>query len=200
MPRSRRWAESSIKAIEGGQQSSFNANARNDLALSIFASNGTTLLGTANVTAAGGIESLTDLSLATAGKYFARITGGDDNVQLYQLQLAATALSFTLLGDYNLDGTVDAADYSVWRNSLGQVGANLAADGDRDGRIDADDYALWKSHFGTSGSGSGGIDGGGSVPEPASLALVSLAALLAPLVRARPRSASRVTLVHAISI
>jgi hypothetical protein len=172
---------------EGGQQASFNANARNNLALSIFASNGTTLLGTANLSGTGGIESLTDLSLANAGKYFARVTGADDNVQLYQLQLAATRLSFTLLGDYNLDGTVDAADYSVWRNSFGQVGSNLLADGDHDGRVDADDYSLWKLHFGTSGSGSGGIADGGSVPEPASLAILSFAAIFAPLVRARPR-------------
>jgi serralysin len=174
------------QGVEGsGQQSSFNANARNDLALSIFASNGTTLLGTANLTGAGGVESLIDLSIATAGKYFARITGASDNVQLYQLQLAATALSVVLVGDYNLDGKVDAADYSVWRDSLGRVGSGLAADGNGDGRIDANDYALWRTHFGTSASGSASIVGGGSVPEPASGVLVLLALVAAPRIRRR---------------
>ncbi len=173
------------QGVEGGVQSSFNANARNDLTLSVFATNGTTLLGSANLTAAGGVESLLDLSLAAAGKYFARVSGAADNVQLYQLQLAATALSTILTGDYNLDGTVDAADYSVWRNSLGQVGSNLAADGNGDGTVNAADYSLWKSHFGTSDIGSGGIAGGGSVPEPAGLTLLAIAALLAPLARVR---------------
>jgi hypothetical protein len=36
---------------------------------------------------------------------------------------------FTLAGDFNGDDVVDAADYSVWRDSFGQAGAGLAADG-----------------------------------------------------------------------
>lgn len=175
------------QGVEGGAQSPFNANARNDLTLSLFASNGTTLLGTANLTAASGVESLSDISLATAGKYYARISGAAENVQLYQLLLSASTLSTVLLGDYNLDGVVDAADFTVWRNTLGQSGTNLAADGNGDGTINAADYQLWKTHFGSSSAGSGGIAGGGSVPEPAGLTLLSLAALLAPLVRVRSK-------------
>ena len=172
-------------------QSSFNANARNDLTLSLFASNGTTLLDTANLTGAGGIESLADIALSTAGKYYARITGAAENVQLYQLQLAATALSTLLVGDYNLDGQVDSADFTVWRNTLGQTGSNLAADGNGDRIVNAADYQLWKTHFGSTSTGSGGTAGAGSVPEPAGLALVSIAAAFVQLVRKRsaPRRA-----------
>lgn len=156
------------QGVEGsGTQSSFNANARNDLALSIFASNGTTLLGTASLAGAGAVESLADIALSTAGKYYARITGATDNVQLYQLLLSATALSTALAGDYNLDGAVDAADFTVWRNSLGRAGANLPADGNGDGVVNAADYTLWKSNFGQSTAGSAGI--ASAVPEPASL-------------------------------
>ena len=174
------------QGVQGGVQSSFNANARNNLALSIFAPNGTTLLGTANLTGAGGVESLSNINLAAAGTYYARISGADDNVQLYQLQLAAAAFATVLTGDYNLDGIVSAADYSVWRNSLGAIGENLAADGNGNGRVDAADYALWKSNFGMSaGSGSGGLAGGGSVPEPAGLMPLAVAALLSPRVRVR---------------
>jgi hypothetical protein len=174
------------QGLEGGAQSSFNANARNDLALSIFAANGTTLLGTANLAGAGSSESLSNISLAAAGKYFARISGTDDSVQLYELRLGAAALVTVLAGDYNQDGVVNAADYSVWRNTLGAVGSNLAADGNGNGRIDAADYAVWKSNFGmSSGAGSGGLADGGSVPEPASLMLLAIAASLSPLVRLR---------------
>ncbi|MEX2091296.1 MAG: matrixin family metalloprotease [Pirellulales bacterium] len=174
------------QGVEGGVQSSFNANARNDLTLSVFATNGTTLLGTANLGGAGGVESLTDLSLATAGKYFARISGAADNVQLYQLQLAATALATILAGDYNLDGAVDAADYSVWRNSLGQVGSNLPADGSGDGTVNVADYSVWKTNFGmTSGSASGG--GIAGVPEPAGVVLLFFAAIARLLLSARRR-------------
>ncbi len=174
------------QGVEGGVQSSFNANARNDLALSIFASNGTTLLGTANLTGAGGVESLSGIGLAAAGTYYARISGANNSVQLYQLQLAAAALVTVPAGDYNQDGVVDSADYSVWRNSLGSVGSNLAADGNGNGRVDAADYSVWKSNFGASaGSGNSGIAAGGSVPEPAGLMLFAIAALLSPPIRLR---------------
>jgi hypothetical protein len=78
-----------------------------------------------------------------------------------------------LLGDYNHDGHVDAADYTVWRNTLGQMGLTLfgGADGDGDGTIDTDDYGVWKSHFGESlpmgGGGGLAVDGGEEGKPPA---------------------------------
>jgi hypothetical protein len=50
-------------------------------------------------------------------------------------------------GDYNRDGAVNAADYTVWRDTLGST-AFMAADGDNNGTIDVADYATWQSHFG----------------------------------------------------
>lgn len=41
-------------------------------------------------------------------------------------------------GDYNRDGRVDIADYTVWRDSLGSLSA-LESDGDGDGVVDIDD-------------------------------------------------------------
>ena len=60
------------------------------------------------------------------------------------------AVVYTLTGDFNGDNVVDAADYTVWRNSLGQTGGRLAADADGDGVVGMSDYALWKSHYGNS--------------------------------------------------
>ena len=53
-------------------------------------------------------------------------------------------------GDYNNNGFVDAADYTVWRDTLGQEVLNPgdAADGDESGEIDAGDYDFWKDRFG----------------------------------------------------
>jgi hypothetical protein len=55
-----------------------------------------------------------------------------------------------LPGDYNLDGTVDAADYVIWRRTLGQTTTihYYGADGDGDGIVDQDDFDVWRSHFG----------------------------------------------------
>jgi hypothetical protein len=50
----------------------------------------------------------------------------------------------------------------------------LAADGNGDNVVNNLDYSFWKSRFGNT-SGSGSALGGASVPEPASLLLMSLA-------------------------
>jgi hypothetical protein len=56
-------------------------------------------------------------------------------------------VSQSLVGDYNLDGTVDAADYVVWRSTQGST-TDLRADGNGDGRVDQADHDLWKAHLG----------------------------------------------------
>jgi alpha-amylase len=84
-----------------------------------------------------------------------------------------TQLLRTSPGDYNLDGTVDAADYTIWRDSLGTNGA--IGDGNFDGKVDGSDYGVWQAAFGfqrgpiTAGSGA---DSGAAVPEPSTGASV----------------------------
>lgn len=61
-------------------------------------------------------------------------------------------------GDYNKDGIVDAADYTVFRDTLGQmVPVGTGADGNADGMIDIVDYNNWVANFNrdTSISGDG---------------------------------------------
>src|SRR3990172_12390915 len=79
-------------------------------------------------------------------------------------------------GDYNYDGPVDAADFTVWRDTAGQTGAGLDADANIDGIVDTEDYDTWKANFGA-GSGAGGGNGA-PVPEPGTSALAALAVLV----------------------
>lgn len=65
-----------------------------------------------------------------------------------------------IAGDYNGNGTVDAADYTVWRDGLGTT-------------FTAADYLVWKNNFGAT-SGSGSVS---SVPEPAGMVLILLGAV-----------------------
>jgi hypothetical protein len=77
-------------------------------------------------------------------------------------------------GDYNKDKVVDGADYVVWRRTLGDTGAGLAADGNWSGAVDAGDYDVWKRNIGFSAiAGSGSA----AVPEPSAIVLM-LAGLL----------------------
>ncbi len=66
-------------------------------------------------------------------------------------------------GDYNGDGVVDAADYIVWRNDLGQ---SITLPNDTTpGTITAADYDVWRSNFGNqAGSGSSVVSA--EIPEP----------------------------------
>lgn len=54
----------------------------------------------------------------------------------------------TIPGDFNQDGVVDLADYTVWADSFGQTGNLLPADGNGDGTVDLADYTVWADHFG----------------------------------------------------
>jgi hypothetical protein len=92
-----------------------------------------------------------------------------------------------LFGDYNGDGIVDAADFTVWRDHLGQAIA-LTNESLTPGMVTIEDYDEWKSHFGlTAGTGSGSF-ANTAVPEPTSGAL--FLALTAWAMLTRPRRES----------
>jgi hypothetical protein len=80
-------------------------------------------------------------------------------------------------GDYNGNGVVDAADYTFWRDRLGQnITLPNSDPTDNDGMVTTTEYDFWKSRFGaTSGAGSGALVSSQAVPEPGALALWLLA-------------------------
>lgn len=82
--------------------------------------------------------------------------------------LEVTAIPPTdLPGDFNHDNAVDAADYVIWRKTLG----------------DPPSYQEWATHFGESNAGAGG--GNGTVPEPATCMSLLIAASLCASSRRR---------------
>ena len=98
-----------------------------------------------------------------------------DNLGYSQLYVnGVVTVGSILIGDYNLDGAVDAADYVVWRVALDST-TNLAADGNENGVIDTGDYDVWRSHFGQTGNG---LLAGHSVPEPSTLIVAVLFGLI----------------------
>jgi hypothetical protein len=97
-----------------------------------------------------------------------------------------------IVGDYNSNGVVDAADYILWRKTLGQTATGLAADGSGNGSVGQEDYDVWTEHFGnTSGSGAGAL-AGGDVAEPVTLWPMALGLILVAAPRFRsPASRTR---------
>lgn len=88
--------------------------------------------------------------------------------QIYQSDIPEIPDNFfSVAGDYNHDGEVDAQDYIVWRNTIGST--NLVADGDGNGRVDGVDHAVWRANMGARNAplASGAV----SAPEPGSCRL-----------------------------
>jgi hypothetical protein len=89
------------------------------------------------------------------------------------LSAEIAALANPLLGDYNNNGVVDAADYTVWRDNLGAPAGTLPNDTDG-GVIGPAQYATWKANFGSAAGGGAAAhsapgDSAGAnyaVPEP----------------------------------
>lgn len=100
-------------------------------------------------------------------------TGGSRDTGRYfrldDVTLLGRVIEAPLTGDFNNDGVVDIADYTVWRDTLGQHGYRLPADANRDGFVDDADYDLWTANFGSTASPI-------PLPEPGQLLVALVAA------------------------
>ena len=156
-----------------------------------------TLGGTLEITFEGGYAPLVGetFELLTAG---GGIVGAFDSILLplmpnnlevgvhysptsVMMEIRTETSSAPLPGDYNQDGMVNAADYTLWRDHLGQslVLTNQNPSASTPGVVDQEDYNYWVANFGQSfGSGSGGVSQG-EAPEPGSLVLLAVGAAAA---------------------
>jgi hypothetical protein len=98
----------------------------------------------------------------------------------FQFQISPLPASIMPEGDYNLNGVVDAADYVIWRKTVGT--SATAADGFTDGQVNTLDYNYWRRRFGSAGTGGSGQDSD-LVPEPSCLLMLVAGAFLIVLPR-----------------
>ena len=85
---------------------------------------------------------------------------------LVTIPISFEVLSAGLAGDFNDDGTVDAADYTVWRDNLGSPDESLISNnGNGVNGVDPGDYGFWFINYGNTAS-SGATST--AIPEPTS--------------------------------
>ncbi|WP_425399461.1 beta strand repeat-containing protein [Aeoliella sp.] len=94
----------------------------------------------------------------------------------YNEALTELILTFSagLDGDFNGDGIVNLADYTVWRNNLGNPDESvLTNNGDDLNGVDTGDYDLWKNNFGATAGALNTLQGNqAAVPEPGAACLL----------------------------
>lgn len=160
--------------------------------------NGTVRATNGFVDRQNGLNEFTDADIATFAAAPDGVSQGLVSSAVYDNFLVRDGL----LGDYDIDGDVDNADYGVWRATYGSTvttpGHN--ADGNGNGVVDAGDYVAWRNNLGAtlfSGVAVGSAAAVGSslsaVPEPASsfLALCGVFAMSAVAARGIRRPAGR---------
>jgi hypothetical protein len=108
------------------------------------------------------------VSAGATGMFFNVDPGQSAFFDDFSLDLAVVGVP----GDYNENGTVDAADFVVWRDNP----ASLPNEGASPGVVDQEDYNFWRSRFGST-SGSSSLAAAAAVPEPTGLCLVIVALL-----------------------
>jgi hypothetical protein len=88
--------------------------------------------------------------------------------------------------DFNLDGVIDGADFSIWRANMGvDTDASFEhGDANGDGLVDAADYVMWRHTVGPATSlgvfADSGLSANG-VPEPTTIGLALAAAIFLAL-------------------
>ncbi|MEM6853696.1 MAG: family 16 glycosylhydrolase [Planctomycetota bacterium] len=93
-------------------------------------------------------------------------------VWIDSVSLTEELITLALAGDYNGNGVVDAADYTVWSDNFGST-TQLSADGNGDGVVDAADYTVWSDNFGTqAGLNASSAVEAFPVPEPGTALLI----------------------------
>lgn len=86
-------------------------------------------------------------------------------------------------GDYNDDGEVNAADYTVWRDRHGM--SSITNEEVSPSTVDVADYLYWRERFGATTPGGAGALAAAAVPEPAAWTLLLVGTLAGLIARGR---------------
>ena len=110
----------------------------------------------------------------TGGEVYWKI-GDDGHPQYYFLagETLAVLPGTAMPGDANYDSAVDGLDYVIWSNHYGQTGNWADANFNSDLVVDGLDYVIWSNNYGYVYPHLGG-----SVPEPACVAVLVIGAAL----------------------
>jgi hypothetical protein len=172
------WSSLADQTSPGWQEANPSVNRVSELnptgALPLNAGQSVTLNGLWNTS---GVQNVSDLSLLFRDPVRGEFTG----------VVRFGSLTSVLIGDYNSDNKVDAADYTTWRDNSGTSNPLPNRDPANTGVIGPADYTSWKNNFGAMLPPSAASVAASAVPEPATWALTLGLAAMGLLVSRRNR-------------
>ena len=130
---------------------------------------------------AGGMN-LADAGLVDGTFFRIALATNSDDANFFSIDNLRLVTALTGLGgDYNNDGSVDAADYTLWRDNVGAVAGTLLNDTDG-GVIGPGQYTTWASNFGATASTA--------TPEPTCIVTLMVGLALLRVRRKNPSLAN----------
>ncbi len=161
-----------------------NVNGVFEFGFEYYGDDDTTKLGESfapiDISTTGDGLSFTTSAMAIAGTTFVRpmvkysdilTTNPVSGSRLFIFDASVAELSSTILvGDYNDDGVVDAADYTVWRDNEGT--SNVLPNDPAGGTIGPQQYDNWRSNYGLAGTP---VVSTSQAPEPTAGLLMAIA-------------------------
>ncbi len=152
-----------VTGVEGeGNLSNINPASITNLIRGMGANNLLTLLISYDVSSTGQWRIASREATATETNVLTGVAG------TFAARLEFTLASSAVRGDYNDDGQVSAADYTVYRDRVG--GTNLVNEEVSPSVIDIADYLYWRERFNATNTGAPAA--GTAVPEPGALSLL----------------------------
>ncbi len=134
-----------------------------------FESPGRTFRHQLSLDAAGNVYSIDNLTeslqVFSPGGNTLAITGSDGT-----FSVTDPSMTVGVTGDYNDDGVVNLADYTIWRDNLGGD-SSVLDNNEITGTITNDHYTQWKSNFGAT-AGAASV-ANAQVPEPQAILLLA---------------------------
>ena len=114
----------------------------NNLSVQLFDVDGTSQLASNNSSGLGESEVLDGIEVGP-GTYFIRVEGELDDVQFYDVVVAAEFEEIVASGDFNGDGIYDCADIDSLVAEIASGNGDVSFDITGDGIVDSDDLDQW---------------------------------------------------------
>ena len=131
-----------LESEQNGTQTPYDTSSFNNLSVQLFDVDGTTQLASNNGAGIGDSEFLNAVEVGP-GTYYIRVEGELDDVQFYDVIVAAEYEEIVANGDFNSDGAYDCADVNALVAEIASGSGDVSFDITGDGIVDSDDLDQW---------------------------------------------------------